>query len=129
MRRLDKELLGKARRPSASKVPRTQQGQETQESTALPRYVKPSKPAAVRALALDAGLTPDSNHPGYYRDERYPEFLYSSDCHVIPEPECWTCNDIGFVKYSPPVFRRSDGPWVSEVLLCPDCHQPAERGR
>lgn len=71
-----------------------------------------------KPLAIDAGMEPDRQFPGLYRDKKTPEFLRNSQGAMIEEPLCSKCNDVGLVKISPPLSRPSQGAWDHELTMC-----------
>ena len=87
------------------------------------RSAKLSRPKQMKPLALERGLIPDKEHPGFYRDPKRPEFLFNGTITVVNEEEvgCWACYDARYVKMAPPATRPSKGAWDSELVPCDAC--------
>ena len=81
------------------------------------RSAKLLRPRQLKVAALERGMMPDSEHPGYYRDPLAPEFLRNSNGDMIDDPKCWQCGDAGFVKIAP-LQRQSRGAWDSDLMVC-----------
>lgn len=76
-----------------------------------------------KPLALERGLTPDKEHPGFYRDSKAPEFLFDATCTMVnvEEMKCWVCHDARFLTVAPPLTRPSQGAWDSDLVACAAC--------
>ena len=68
-------------------------------------------------MALVRGMKPDAEHPNYYRDPQYPEFIYNSGGLMVDDPNCWKCGDTEVLKI-PPFNRPSKGAWDSDMMSC-----------
>ena len=96
---------------------------EALSQSAEKRSKQLSRPKQMKPLALERGLIPDKEHPGFYRDPKRPEFLFNGTITVVNEEEmgCWACHDARYVKMAPPATRPSKGAWDSELVPCDAC--------